>query len=242
MKKDDMIMLIIVLIGIVVLVIAVLFQKEIPPQGTEISTQETKIPTQDTKIFTQENKTISPTNAPQVSTTNNKRQTKKMNTATITTNKGVINVKFFSNDAPKTVESFTTLAGKGFYNGTRFHRVIKGFMIQGGDPLSKDISIKSRWGTGGPDYRFDDEIDPASPLYKTGYKRGILAMANSGVNTNGSQFFIMHSDYPLPPSYTIFGQVTSGIEVVDSIAETPTVGAPTDRPINDIIIEKIEFK
>lgn len=166
--------------------------------------------------------------------------TKPMTTATLTTSKGAITLELYGDQAPKTVENFKALAAKGFYNGTRFHRVIQGFMIQGGDPLSKDLSTQSRWGTGGPGYQFDDEINPSSALYKTGYQRGVLAMANSGPNTNGSQFFIMHQDYALPPLYTIFGRVTSGQDVVDSIATTPT-GA-NDRPVTDVVIEKVEVK
>ena len=94
-------------------------------------------------------------------------------------------------------------------------------MIQGGDPQSKDDSKTALWGTGGPGYKFNDEINTQSDLYaKIGYKKGVVAMANSGPNTNGSQFFIMHSDYSLPPLYTIFGKVISGQDVVDKIANT----------------------
>jgi cyclophilin family peptidyl-prolyl cis-trans isomerase len=163
-----------------------------------------------------------------------------MTTATITTSKGVITVELYGSDAPKTVENFKKLAESAFYDGTRFHRVIKGFMIQGGDPLSKDTSKQSLWGTGGPGYKFADEINASSPLYQTGYKRGVLAMANSGPNTNGSQFFIMHQDYALPPLYAIFGKVTAGQDVVDAIANTPT--GPNDRPVTDVVIEKVEIK
>lgn len=174
-------------------------------------------------------------------TTNNSNPTKKpMTTATLTTSKGVITLELYGDQAPKTVENFKKLASESFYNGTRFHRVIKGFMIQGGDPLSKDPSKQSLWGTGGPGYKFDDEINASSDLYKTGYQRGVLAMANSGPNTNGSQFFIMHQNNALPPLYTIFGKVISGQDVVDAIAETPT--APGDRPITDVVIEKVEIK
>lgn len=147
-----------------------------------------------------------------------------MPTATITTNKGVITVQLFQNDAPKTVENFMTLAGKKFYDGVIFHRVISGFMIQGGDPTGT--------GMGGPGYKFEDELNAATESYKTGYVRGTLAMANAGPNTNGSQFFIMHKDYPLPHAYTIFGRVTSGMEVVDAIAATQT--DQNDRPLEEI--------
>lgn len=149
--------------------------------------------------------------------------------ATIKTNKGDIKIEFYADDAPKTVENFITLAEKNYYDGVIFHRVIKGFMIQGGDPTGT--------GAGGPGYKFADELNPETQSYKNGYKRGVVAMANAGPNTNGSQFFIMHQDYPLPNNYTIFGNVISGIEVVDAIAETETV--PGDRPVEEIVMESV---
>lgn len=158
------------------------------------------------------------------------------------TSMGNITLKFYKEDAPKTVENFLKLVQSGFYDGVRFHRVIKGFMIQGGDPLSKDDALAGRWGSGGPGYAFADEIAPNSALYQTGYKRGVLAMANSGPDTNGSQFFIMHQDYPLPPSYTIFGEVVSGMDVVDKIASTPTSGNPNNRPLSPVTITGMELK
>jgi cyclophilin family peptidyl-prolyl cis-trans isomerase len=152
----------------------------------------------------------------------------KMHKITLETNKGTIVFETYDADAPKAVENFITLANKGYYDGIIFHRVIKDFMIQGGDPTGT--------GRGGPGYTFTDELDPNTPSAKEGYTRGTVAMANAGPNTNGSQFFIMHKDYPLPHSYTIFGKVISGIEVVDAIANTPTV--PGDRPKEDIVINK----
>ncbi len=151
--------------------------------------------------------------------------------AKIMTNKGPITIGFYGKESPKTVENFTSLAKKGFYDGLTFHRVIPGFMIQGGDPSGN--------GTGGPGYKFNDEIDPTGELYKRGYKRGVLAMANAGPNTNGSQFFIMHQNYPLPPSYTIFGEVISGIETVDAIEGVKT--GPADRPLEPVIMTKVEI-
>ena len=127
------------------------------------------------------------------------------------------------------MENFITLAEKGFYNGVIFHRVIKGFMIQGGDPEGT--------GRGGPGYQFNDELDPATPSYKEGYKRGVVAMANAGPNTNGSQFFIMHQDYPLPNNYTIFGKVVKGQEIVDAIATVAT--DENDRPLEPIVMETV---
>lgn len=162
------------------------------------------------------------------------------NEVVMQTTKGAITLRLASADAPKTVANFLKLAGSGFYNGVKFHRVIKGFMIQAGDPNSKDDSKPETWGQGGPGYQFADEINAQSPLYQKGYKRGVLAMANAGANTNGSQFFIMHQDYPLPPAYTIFGEVVAGQDVVDAIANTPTV--PGDRPVTPVVIQSITAK
>ncbi len=171
----------------------------------------------------------------------NNLENKKIMNATIQTNKGDIKIEFYPEAAPNTVENFTKLASSKFYDGVKFHRVIKGFMIQTGDPQSKDDSKASLWGTGGPGYKFADEIDASSDLYtKIGYKKGVVAMANSGPNTNGSQFFIMHTDTPLPPAYTIFGKVVSGQEVVDQIASVPT--GPNDRPLQAVMIESIKVE
>ncbi len=155
--------------------------------------------------------------------------TKKIKMITIETNYGKIVFETYNDDAPNTVNNFVTLAKKGFYDGLTFHRVIKGFMIQGGDPSGN--------GTGGPGYKFADELNPATPSYKAGYKRGVVAMANAGPNTNGSQFFIMHADYPLPNAYTIFGKVVSGIEVVDKIANL-AVGQ-NDMPTTPVTMTKV---
>ena len=156
-------------------------------------------------------------------------------TAVIDTNLGAIEFELLEQDAPKTTENFITLAQKGYYDGVIFHRVIKGFMIQGGDPTGTGRGGESAWGG-----RFNDEIDRSSQVYKTGYARGTVAMANAGPNTNGSQFFIMHADYPLPPSYTIFGRVTAGQDVVDAIATTAT-GA-NDRPKSDVKMQKVTIR
>ena len=156
-------------------------------------------------------------------------------TAAIQTNKGTIRVELFESDAPKTTENFITLAGRGYYDGVIFHRVIKGFMIQGGDPTGTGRGGESAWGG-----RFNDEIDSSSALYQRGYKKGTVAMANAGPNTNGSQFFIMHADYPLPPSYTIFGRVTEGLDVVNTIAQSET--DRSDRPASEVKIEKVTIE
>jgi cyclophilin family peptidyl-prolyl cis-trans isomerase len=141
-------------------------------------------------------------------------------------------LELYPKDAPKTVENFTSLIEKGFYNGLIFHRVINGFMIQGGDPTGT--------GMGGPGYKFDDELNPNSPSYKTGYQKGVLAMANAGPNTNGSQFFIMLKDTPLPHLYTIFGRVISGQEIVDAIGNVKTDS--NDRPTEQVVMEKVTLE
>lgn len=151
----------------------------------------------------------------------------KRYTANIDTSEGYIAVELFPQEAPKTVNNFVFLARQGFYDGVIFHRTINGFMIQTGDPLGT--------GTGGPGYKFADE-----PV-KRKYTRGILAMANAGPNTNGSQFFIVHGqDVGLPPNYTIFGQVTGGMETVDKIATAPTKrGGEGSTPVAPARIEHI---
>lgn len=133
--------------------------------------------------------------------------------ATIKTAKGNIVIAFYPQDAPKTVTNFATLAKNGYYNGLTFHRVEPGFVIQGGDPIGNGTGGESIYGA-----KFEDELNPQAPSYQTGYKEGVVAMANSGPNTNGSQFFIMLEDNEsLPKNYTIFGKVTSGIDVVKKI-------------------------
>lgn len=171
---------------------------------------------------------VVPTSTSTPTTNNNKTQ----HMVTIETNYGKIVIETYDSDAPNTVKNFITLAQKGFYNGVIFHRVIKGFMIQGGDPTGT--------GMGGPGYKFDDELNPNTPSYKAGYRKGVVAMANAGPNTNGSQFFIMHQDYPLPNSYTIFGHVVSGQEVVDKIANVQT-GA-NDRPVTPVVMNTVFVK
>ncbi len=161
----------------------------------------------------------------------------KSSRATIETNKGTIVVEFYSEDAPKTVANFVKLAGEKYYDGLTFHRVIKGFMIQGGDPNCTPARASGACGTGGPGYQFADELNPQTKSYQTGYQRGVMAMANAGPNTNGSQFFIMHADNPLPHSYTIFGKVISGLDVIDAIANTPV--DQNDRPKSAVVIIKV---
>jgi cyclophilin family peptidyl-prolyl cis-trans isomerase len=160
--------------------------------------------------------------------------------ATILTDKGPIDIEFFPGDAPRAVENFRLLAEHGYYDGLTFHRIVKGFMIQGGDPSGNGTGGESAWGG-----TFADEINPNAPLYRDGYKRGFVAMANAGPNTNGSQFFILHDDYTLPPQYVIFARVITGMDVVDALANTPTVtgsDGARSRPVPPPIIKKVTVR
>ena len=151
-----------------------------------------------------------------------------MSTATMHTNHGAIELELFDDDAPKTVENFRKLAGDGFYDGVIFHRVIRDFMIQGGDPTGT--------GMGGPGYTFEDEFNDRK------VERGVLAMANAGPNTNGSQFFIVTTQAApwLDGKHTVFGRVTAGMEAVDSIEGTDTDAQ--DKPREPVVIERVELR
>jgi peptidyl-prolyl cis-trans isomerase B (cyclophilin B) len=150
-----------------------------------------------------------------------------MSAATMHTNHGPIELELFDEDAPKTVENFRKLAGDGFYDGVVFHRVIKDFMIQGGDPTGT--------GTGGPGYTFEDEFNEHKVV------RGALAMANAGPNTNGSQFFIVTTDAApwLDGKHTVFGRVSGGMDAVDSIESSDTDAR--DKPLEAAVIERVEL-
>jgi len=156
--------------------------------------------------------------------------TSKTYTATIDTSMGAIEIALRSDLAPKTVNNFVFLAVNGFYSNVKFHRVIKGFMIQTGDPTGT--------GSGGPGYRFEDE--PVT----TAYKSGTLAMANAGPNTNGSQFFIVQGGggSQLGPLYTIFGEVTAGQEVVDAIAAVKVGGPQGSSPATPVVINSVSIQ
>lgn len=186
-----------------------------------------------TYFFSQKSETSTveiPTENTATQESSNSSETKNnMHRVTLKTNHGEIVFETYDIDASKAVTNFLTLADKGFYNGLTFHRVIPGFMIQGGDPSGN--------GTGGPGYSFEDELNPNTPSAKEGYKRGVVAMANAGPDTNGSQFFIMHKDYPLPHNYTIFGKVVSGIAVVDAIASVK-IGS-NDMPLEKVVMETV---
>jgi cyclophilin family peptidyl-prolyl cis-trans isomerase len=182
---------------------------------------------------------------------------------TVQTSMGTFEIGLYRKDAPKTVENFVQLAKRKFFDGIRVHRVAKGFVMQTGDEKSKNTAAVNEWGTGGQSiyphksfdkrasktitvYTFNDELNPDAPSYKEGYRKGVVAMANSGPNTNTSQFFVMLNDNTtLPKNYTIFGKVVSGMDVVDKIGSvdvTPVFGPTDGRPKADILIKKVSMK
>ncbi len=148
--------------------------------------------------------------------------------ATITTSCGEIEIELYSAESPVTANNFVFLASAGFYDATIIHRVVPGFVIQMGDPTST--------GKGGPGYRFADELAAAR---NRGYARGTVAMANSGPDTNGSQFFICLADVRLPPNYAVFGEVTAGMDVVDRIAAVPLRGS---SPLQTVFVETVQMR
>jgi len=165
---------------------------------------------------------------------NNMKKEKNNISVLMKTNMGDIALELYKDKAPITVENLVKLTKSGFYDGTKFHRVIKGFMIQGGDPLSKDDGKKDLWGTGGPDYVFQDEFNDIK------LEDGVLAMANSGPNTNGSQFFIVTA--PATPwldgKHTAFGRVVSGMDIVRAIENVKTDPSRGDQPVSDVVVNR----
>ena len=152
--------------------------------------------------------------------------------AVIETTMGTIEAELYPADAPKTVENFVGLAKKNYFNGIMFHRVVPGFVIQGGDPTGTGTGGESIWKKD-----FADELNPSTVSYKAGYLKGVLAMANRGPNTNSSQFFIMLADNTsLPKHYTIFGKVIKGIEIVDAIGNVPLEGS---KPVTPVVMKKV---
>ena len=165
--------------------------------------------------------------------------------AVFDTSKGSFEVELYTDVMPITAGNFEKLVREGFYDGTRFHRVIKDFMIQGGDPQSKDESLRSRWGTGGPGYAIEDEHVAGDKLSNA---RGTLSMANSGPNSGGSQFFVNVVDNsfldwnkePSASKHPVFGAVVSGMDVVDAIVSVETVAG--DQPAEDVVINSVKIK
>jgi len=206
------------------------FLSQRAPVGTTVSEGYS---TQNTSS-TQEKQVVSEQVSPSQSVTSPVHS--KPMKATITTNQGVITIKLFGDQVPNTVANFAKLAGEKFYDGTKFHRVIENFMIQGGDPLTKDDAQMDRWGTGGPGYRFNDEIGANNRN-----DVGTISMANAGPNTNGSQFFINTANNNfLDTKHTVFGKVIEGMDVVMKISGTKT--GPGDRPVSPMVIERITVK
>jgi cyclophilin family peptidyl-prolyl cis-trans isomerase len=164
---------------------------------------------------------------------------KATHTAVIKTSLGDIELELYGDDAPKTVANFVGLAGKNFFNDILFHRVVPGFVIQAGDPKTKNDSLRAQWGTGGESIyngEFADELNPNAPSYKRGYVEGTLAMANHGPNTNSSQFFIMLGETPLPKLYSIFGKVTKGLDIVHKIENVELAGSQPKVPVKIISV------
>ena len=220
MDKDVLPVLILV---VIVFIVGFIFMKN------QTGKQKAEVPPSDSSSSTSkaDKKVLGATKAPNTEKEFGLDETKKY-MAVLHTSEGDIKLELNAKQTPKTANNFITLAKKGFYNGTIFHRTIPGFMIQGGDPEGT--------GRGGPGYTFEDEP------FEGSYSRGTLAMANAGPDTNGSQFFIMHKDYDLPPNYTIFGKVVEGIEVVDKIATAPTQpGGEGSTPVNPVKITTAEI-
>jgi len=169
--------------------------------------------------------------------------------AIVETSMGIFEIELYPADAPKTAENFVKLAEKKYFDGMRVHRVAKGFVIQTGDDKSKDPAKVNEWGTGGTSIwgkKFADELNPNTPSYKAGYKKGVVAMANSGPNTNTSQFFVMLNDMDrMPKNYTIFGKVIKGMDVVEKIGQVDIIPGfgPTDgRPKVDVLLKKVTIR
>lgn len=204
------------LIGVLVFVFIITNNKQQIPTMPEETNQQTTQEETNTQVPTQEEATVSQ--------------------ATFVTNQGTFTLALETAKAPKTVANFVKLAQTGFYDGQRFHRVIEGFMVQGGDPNSKDVSKKALWGTGGPGYMFADEFGAGLSNVV-----GTISMANAGPNTNGSQFFINTNDNLfLDGKHAVFGKVIEGMDVVMKISQLPT--DQSDKPVSDVIIEKVEIK
>jgi cyclophilin family peptidyl-prolyl cis-trans isomerase len=222
MEKKSLIAIVVAVVIVIILAVAARGNKA-------------QAPTTPTDQATTQQQATAPTNTEQQAKPSRMNQNSRP-VAILSTNMGVIRIELFSDMAPNTVENFRKLSGEGFYTGTRFHRVIAGFMIQGGDPQSKDTTLAARWGTGGPGYTFDDEIYPGNSN-----EIGTISMANAGPNTNGSQFFINVADNSfLNTKHTVFGKVIDGMDVVNKIATTAT--GPNDRPVTDMIIESIAIQ
>jgi cyclophilin family peptidyl-prolyl cis-trans isomerase len=231
MKKSHIIILVVIFLAILGGLIFIIRQaNKLPePVNTSSSKQPVVLETITTPVNQLNEQTMPITTSSTASTTVAENFTHEV---TIQTNLGEIVFLTYDMDAPNTVNNFITLAEKNYYDGIIFHRVIDKFMIQGGDPTGT--------GTGGPGYTFADELNSETESYKTGYVTGTVAMANAGPDSNGSQFFIMVADYPLPNNYTIFGKVIKGQEIANAIAQVPKDA--NDKPLEDVVMEKVTVR
>jgi peptidylprolyl isomerase len=225
--------------GVIVVILALMLRGN-AKQSEQVLGDTAPTPTQVQEVTAvQEGVNPSDTKSPLSTDTSQKTSAQSMEKytqATFTTSAGTIVIELDRAHTPHTVQNFVTLASSGFYNGTRFHRVIKDFMIQGGDPLSKDDAKQAYWGTGGPGYQFADEIESTN-----NNAVGTIAMANAGPNTNGSQFFINVADNSfLNTKHTVFGKVIKGYDIVEKISTTKT--GPQDRPVEPITITSITLQ
>ncbi len=220
-------------LGILLAVSAIIYMTREPNIQEDNINIQTPVATTTNTIINTVTSTATTTknnNMPENNTNNTQAE---MKSAKISTSMGTIEIEFTPKTSPNTVANFVKLAGEKFYDNVKFHRVIKGFMIQTGDPLSKDATKQAYWGTGGPGYKFPDELSG-----KETYKQGTVAMANSGPNTNGSQFFIVTAvDSGLPPLYTVFGKVTKGMDIALKIENVNT--DQSDRPFENVTINSI---
>lgn len=228
-KSKDMIIFGIILIALLALAAFFAIRNKKPSQNEELAVSRESTPSSSNTPSNVNSNSRKQYSVPPENTL----QEGKTYKAIIKTIKGNITVDLFAKQTPITVNNFVFLSREGFYNGTKFHRVIKNFMIQGGDPLGT--------GSGGPGYSFNDEA------FDGAYERGTVAMANAGPNTNGSQFFIMHADMDLPKQYVIFGKVSDekSLAVVDEIASTPVISNGSDpvpsKPKIDMFINSVEI-
>ena len=225
-----------VAIVIILLIVVNIFTKSNNSNDVTDKTNIPEINIENVEVSTNGENTKSDLKVNKINKDNMTEQNNQITKAILKTNQGDITLELNPKDAPNTVANFVRLAKEGFYDGVKFHRVIKGFMIQGGDPLSKDDSQQARWGTGGPGYTFADEIHANNKNDKY-----TISMANAGPDTNGSQFFINTNDNNfLDTKHTVFGKVIAGTDVVDKIESTPTGEA--DRPLEPMVIESIVFE
>jgi cyclophilin family peptidyl-prolyl cis-trans isomerase len=217
----------IVVVGIGLMIWAKTSTNKVADNSETTNEQTTEIPPNNTTDNINSNNSSSNSNT---NTTMQEPTTQKKYVTLTIKGYGDVKIEMYEKDAPKAVENFVTLAGKGYYNGLTFHRMIPGFMIQGGDPTGTGSGGQSAFGR-----EFEDELDPNTESAKAGYKKGVVAMANHGPNTNGSQFFIMLADYPLQHDYTIFGKVVAGQDIVDKVG---LKGSSSGAPQEKIVIEK----